>query len=563
MRTITFYSYKGGVGRTLSAANFAVYLAKLGLKTVVIDFDIEAPGIDAKFSMLKLPVNQKGILDYILEYQLNNQDPGSVNEICLHVPITSNNYNLPLWLIPAGQYLAEEYYRKLNLLDWSFIFSEQRNGVAFFQNLIARIKEELKPDFIIIDSRTGITESAGLCTQQLADEVVMISSLSSESINVTKHIKQIIKQSKVAKSLGKSVDVKVVVSRVPKPEDLEAFKERCCKLFEIEESKLFFLFSCPDLELEEFLAITNTDKSEELVSNYIRLFYGLKIELADQNIRTEIERTVSSILSVSPQEAEKKILGLVALYPHPEAYRTAMRFFQLSKKQEDMKIFGWKLLDLMPNDEDALAVLANSYLTEASLSFRMKNSEKRNALRVLEPLWQKGKLNSKSVVIYAGILEELELFSQSLEVALSLCQDNQVDSKVQIQARSIAARSAIKLGQNEIAAKLVDDIPQEQLDRSLALVAMELRKESDDLDGAFEIGKQVLTQDFSLSLLKSTVSIARQLDRIEELEEALSSSREINLRVRRNPNFIREINQLGLHKLAADITSIVADDLEF
>jgi MinD-like ATPase involved in chromosome partitioning or flagellar assembly len=54
MKVITFYSYKGGVGRTLAASNFAVYLAKLGLKTVVIDFDLEAPGIDAKFGLPEL-----------------------------------------------------------------------------------------------------------------------------------------------------------------------------------------------------------------------------------------------------------------------------------------------------------------------------------------------------------------------------------------------------------------------------------------------------------------------------------------------------------------------------
>lgn len=282
MKTITFYSYKGGVGRTLAAANFALYLAKLGRKTVLVDFDLEAPGLDAKFakfSGLELPDAQKGLLDYILDYQKQNIDPGSIEQISLQVSIESSKRTSPLWLIPAGEHLSDEYYKKLSQLDWNFLFSEKRDGVAFFQQFLARIEKELQADFVIIDSRTGITEIAGLCTQQLPDQVVMLSSLSSESIKVSKHIKQLIEQSAVAKALGKSIDVKVVVSRVPKPEDLDSFKQRCCQIFEIDETKLFFLFSCKNLEEEEFLAIAVTDSNKELVSNYVRLFNGLNLEL--------------------------------------------------------------------------------------------------------------------------------------------------------------------------------------------------------------------------------------------------------------------------------------------
>lgn len=39
MKTVTFLSYKGGVGRTLAATNFAVYLAQLWLKVVLMDID--------------------------------------------------------------------------------------------------------------------------------------------------------------------------------------------------------------------------------------------------------------------------------------------------------------------------------------------------------------------------------------------------------------------------------------------------------------------------------------------------------------------------------------------
>ena len=43
---VTFYSYKGGVGRTMAMANVAALLARKGRKVVMLDFDLEAPGLD-------------------------------------------------------------------------------------------------------------------------------------------------------------------------------------------------------------------------------------------------------------------------------------------------------------------------------------------------------------------------------------------------------------------------------------------------------------------------------------------------------------------------------------
>ena len=333
MRTITFYSYKGGVGRTLAAANFAVYLAKLGQRTVVVDFDLEAPGMDSKFHPTGLSQPSRGLLDYILEYQDTGADPGSVQKISVEIAVESSGKVAPLWLIPAGDYLSEDYSRKLDSLDWSRIFSEEREGVAFFQQFLSRIEKELRPDFVIVDSRTGISEIAGLCTQQLADEVVMLSSLSSESIKVTRHIKQLIERSEVAKTLGKPVDVKVVVSRVPKPDDLPALQGRCAELFEIEATKLFFLFSCPTLEQEEFIAIDNLDRDESLVSDYVRLFRGLDIDLAGVIIQSVINDAASKLLVDSEEESQSRILELATLYPHPDSYRAAMRFLWLSETE--------------------------------------------------------------------------------------------------------------------------------------------------------------------------------------------------------------------------------------
>jgi MinD-like ATPase involved in chromosome partitioning or flagellar assembly len=42
---VTFYSYKGGAGRTLALANVAVLMARQGHRVLVADFDLEAPGM--------------------------------------------------------------------------------------------------------------------------------------------------------------------------------------------------------------------------------------------------------------------------------------------------------------------------------------------------------------------------------------------------------------------------------------------------------------------------------------------------------------------------------------
>src|SRR6187549_974776 len=48
-RIITFYSYKGGTGRSMAVANVAWMLALNGNRVLVIDWDLEAPGIHRYF----------------------------------------------------------------------------------------------------------------------------------------------------------------------------------------------------------------------------------------------------------------------------------------------------------------------------------------------------------------------------------------------------------------------------------------------------------------------------------------------------------------------------------
>ena len=44
-RIITFYSYKGGSGRTMALSNVAWILASNGCRVLLIDWDLDAPGL--------------------------------------------------------------------------------------------------------------------------------------------------------------------------------------------------------------------------------------------------------------------------------------------------------------------------------------------------------------------------------------------------------------------------------------------------------------------------------------------------------------------------------------
>jgi len=69
---ITFYSYKGGTGRSMLLANVAWLLASTGCKVLLIDWDLEAPGLHRYFKPFlgedtELR-SQKGVMEWVTDY---------------------------------------------------------------------------------------------------------------------------------------------------------------------------------------------------------------------------------------------------------------------------------------------------------------------------------------------------------------------------------------------------------------------------------------------------------------------------------------------------------------
>ena len=99
MFVVTFYSYKGGVGRTSALMNTAARLAKRQKKVVVIDFDLEAPGIDA-FNECSDQDAKPGVVEYITRF-LETGEIAPVRDFVY--PATLAPGVEPILFMPAGK----------------------------------------------------------------------------------------------------------------------------------------------------------------------------------------------------------------------------------------------------------------------------------------------------------------------------------------------------------------------------------------------------------------------------------------------------------------------------
>jgi MinD-like ATPase involved in chromosome partitioning or flagellar assembly len=178
---LTFYSYKGGVGRTMAVANIAVLLAQQGLRVLAVDWDLEAPGLHQYFANLKITNAKLGLLDLFLDATKMSKTRPDWQSYVSTVTIDSSTQ---LRLLTAGKF-DEGYEKEVLQFNWNHFFKNQ-NGGAFLEALRRQWIESF--DVVLIDSRTGITDSGGVCTVQMPDILVPVFSANRQSLEGTKQV---------------------------------------------------------------------------------------------------------------------------------------------------------------------------------------------------------------------------------------------------------------------------------------------------------------------------------------------------------------------------------------
>jgi len=277
---ITFYSYKGGVGRTFLLANVGATLSRWGYRVLCVDFDLEAPGLTHYFDgwakaedasaqvsircdepaatgygltarerdvlellaqgltnkeiavrlsgsdttvkahlasayrklgvnnraaalqiVGKLPLpgaipdpkaepadekilivdagrdretvnadaiasNHAGLLELVEAF--NKGDSVELEEFLSHIELPSPH--APLALLAAGR-RDDSYMARVQQLDWGRLYAERNLGAKFER---IRSAWTSRFDFVLVDSRTGVSDTGGICTAQLPDILVTV-----------------------------------------------------------------------------------------------------------------------------------------------------------------------------------------------------------------------------------------------------------------------------------------------------------------------------------------------------------------------------------------------------
>ncbi len=193
---ITFYSFKGGVGRSMAVINVAGILAARGFRVLVIDMDLEAPGISylANEATQDQERAQPGFVDLLLGAVEHDADADlfklppeqTLDRYAAAYPIPDNFLKAPggsLHIMPAGR-LDAEYPGRLDRLDLPSLYREG-SGLALIKIFKDVVQQSRRFDYVFIDSRTGFSDESGICTRDLADYLMVVSGLNRQNVEGT------------------------------------------------------------------------------------------------------------------------------------------------------------------------------------------------------------------------------------------------------------------------------------------------------------------------------------------------------------------------------------------
>lgn len=227
---IVFFSIKGGVGRSTALAATAWTLAQAGKRVLVLDLDLESPGLSSSL----LPPDRQpayGITDWLVEDLVDNA------EILLEYMIATSglSHDGEIYVVPAHGADPGEYISKLGRVWMPKVNAdgEREPWSARLRRLLSNLDERVRPDAVLIDSRAGIDEVASSCVTDLGATLVLLFALAGDQTwNGYRILFEHWRRAQVARAIRERL--KIVAAPIPEIERtayLEELREHSYELF--------------------------------------------------------------------------------------------------------------------------------------------------------------------------------------------------------------------------------------------------------------------------------------------------------------------------------------------
>ena len=227
---IVFFSIKGGVGRSTSLAATAWHLAQAGKRVLVLDLDLESPGLS---SALLPPERQPayGITDWLVEDLVNNGDA-----ILESMVATSDlSHDGEIHVVPAHGAEHGEYIAKLGRVWMPKVEADGSREIwsARLGRLLGALEARVQPDVVLIDSRSGIDEIASACITDLGASLILLFALEgTQTWNGYRMLFEQWQRAHVAEEIRERL--KIVAAIVPETDRvtyLEGLRESAYRIF--------------------------------------------------------------------------------------------------------------------------------------------------------------------------------------------------------------------------------------------------------------------------------------------------------------------------------------------
>jgi MinD-like ATPase involved in chromosome partitioning or flagellar assembly len=215
---VTFYSLRGGVGRSTALASAARILAGRGRRVLCIDMDFEAPGLPYLFG-LREPELKQGALPLLLA--LEQEDDVDIRDHVLRASDADE-----LYCLPAGK-LSIDYAQRLRLLDPESWYRDEPNPLHRLLDLAAT--SSISPDIILLDARTGISAISAPLLFDVSDMAVICFFPHPQTMRGTEllvHSMLSTTTRRATQELSITPEIRFLVSPVPPGPSAESVRDR-------------------------------------------------------------------------------------------------------------------------------------------------------------------------------------------------------------------------------------------------------------------------------------------------------------------------------------------------